>query len=164
MKLEEFPNNKISELLSWIKSEEDKQFWSGNTFQKGLSPKTFAIHLQRLNVSSHCFLGPKKSLIAYGEIVFSGLNNGVLCRVIINPLSRKNGVGKKFIGQLLIWAFHEKSLRKITLNTFGHNHPARKCYQSVGFKEVAFKENFRRVGNRWRDLVIMEKVHPTIKI
>jgi RimJ/RimL family protein N-acetyltransferase len=164
LKLEEFPNNKISELLSWIQNEEEKQFWSGNTFQNGLNPKIFAIHLQRKDITSLCFLGPRKPLIAYGEIVFPSLRKGVLCRVIINPNSRKKGIGKIFISQLLDWAFQEKSLQRVTLNTFGHNHPARKCYQSLGFKEVALKEKFRRVENQWRDLVIMEKTHPAIKI
>ncbi|MDC0547482.1 GNAT family N-acetyltransferase [Opitutales bacterium] len=164
MKLEEFPNNKISELLSWIQNEEEKQFWSGNTFQNGLNPKKFAIHLLRKDITSLCFLGPQKSLIAYGEIVFPCLKKGVLCRVIIKPDSRKKGIGKTFISQLLNWAFQEKSLHTVTLNTFGHNYPARKCYQSLGFKEVALKENFRRVENQWRDLVIMEKMHPSIKI
>ena len=45
----------------------------------------------------------------------------------------------------------------ITLNTFGHNKPARTCYQSLGFIEVALKKNYRKVGDCWRDLIVMEK-------
>ena len=158
MKLIEFPNHKIHELLSWIKSEEDKQFWSGNTFQEGLNPDIFSIHLQRKDVHSYCFLGERNSLLAYGEIVIVEGEKGILCRVIIKPELRKQGIGKKFIKELSNWAFKEKSLPKIILNTFGHNVPARKCYQSLGFKEVSFRKNFRRVENKWRDLVVMEKM------
>jgi len=43
------------------------------------------------------------------------------------------------------------------LNTFGHNKPARKCYQSLGFIEIALKENYRKIGDCWRDLIVMEK-------
>ena len=157
MKLVVFPNNKIHDLLSWIRNEDDRQFWSGNTFQEGLNSDIFSTHLQREDVYSHCFLGDKQSLIAYGEIVVPDDKKGVLCRVIIKPDLRKKGIGRNFISELCNWAFKKKSLYKITLNTFGHNLPARKCYQSLGFKEVAFKKKFRRVENRWRDLVIMEK-------
>lgn len=158
LKLIEFPNHKTHELLSWIKSEEDKQFWSGNTFQEGLNPDIFSIHLQRKDVHSYCFLGERNSLLAYGEIVIVEGEKGILCRVIIKPELRKQGIGKKFIKELSNWAFKEKSLHKIILNTFGHNVPARKCYQSLGFKEVSFRKNFRRVENKWRDLVVMEKM------
>jgi RimJ/RimL family protein N-acetyltransferase len=150
-------------LLSWICSEEDKQLWSGNTFQNGLNADIFSIHMQRKEVYSHCYLGEKNSLIAYGEIVFTDGEKGILCRVIVNPDLRKLGIGKKFIRELSNWAFKKKSLQKIILNTFGHNHPARKCYQSLGFKEVSFKKNFRKVKNKWRDLVVMEKNVQTIE-
>ena len=157
LKLVEFPNNKIPDLLSWIRNEQDRQFWSGNTFQEGLNSDIFSIHLEREDVYSHCFLGDKKSLIAYGEIVVADYGRGILSRLIIKPDLRRNRIGRIFIGELCNWAFKEKSLDKITLNTFGHNLPARKCYRSIGFKEVAFKKNFRKVENKCRDLVIMEK-------
>ena len=143
--------------MSWIQNDEQKHFWSGNTFQEGLNEEIFSLHLKRDNVYALCFLDKKKFLISYGEIVLTELSKGILCRVIIKPEKRRMGIGKIFVNHLLNWAFYEKSVHKIILNTFGHNIAARRCYQSVGFYEVALKKRFRRVGNKWRDLVVMEK-------
>ena len=144
-------------LLSWIENEEQKQFWSGNTFKDGVNEEIFSNHLARKDVHSHCYLGETNTLIAYGEIVYSDLSKGVLCRVIVKPNARRAGIGKNFIQDLLNWAFHEKSLKKIILNTYGHNQPALRCYHTLGFREVALKRKFRWVGNRWCDLVVLEK-------
>ncbi len=163
MKLIKFPESKIEELLSWINNEEDKQFWSGNTFQEGLSPEVFLIHLQREDIYSFSFLGDDDSLNCYGEIVKSRENKGVLCRVIVNPAIRRRGIGKTFIREILNWSFNQKKMKRITLNTFGHNKPARTCYQSLGFIEIALKKNYRKVGNHWRDLIVMEKETSKLK-
>ena len=157
MKLIKFPESKVKELLSWIKNEEDKQFWSGNTFQKGLTREVFLFHLQRKDLNPFAFIGDDSSLDCYGEIVNSGENKGVLCRVIVNPAIRRKGIGKTFIKEILHWSFNQKKMNLITLNTFGHNKPARTCYQSLGFIEVALKKNYRKVGDCWRDLIVMEK-------
>ena len=65
-------------LLSWIENEEQKQFWSGNTFKDGVNEEIFLNHLARKDVHSHCYLGETNTLIAYGEIVYSDLSKGVL--------------------------------------------------------------------------------------
>ena len=85
MKLVKFPKDKIPELLSWIQNDEQKHFWSGNTFQEGLNEEIFSLHLKRDDVHALCFLDKKRFLVSYGEIVLSELSKGILCRVIIKP-------------------------------------------------------------------------------
>lgn len=155
MKLKPFQKDRIVELLSWIENLEDQHLWSGNTFQAGLNEEIFSFHLKRKDLYSFSFL--ENELLSYGEIVKTKDNNGVLCRVIVNPRLRKRGIGQNFINQILNWAFKQKFLKKITLNTFGHNHTAIKCYQSLGFNQIKYRRKFRLVGNDWKDLVIMEK-------
>ena len=75
----------------------------------------------------------------------------------IRAKNRKKGIGKKFTDEIVKWAFTQKFLKTIRLNTYGDNLAARKCYRSIGFKEIACKKNFRLVANKWKDLIIMEK-------
>lgn len=156
MKLKLFSHSKINQLLSWIINEDDQQLWSGNTFQEGLNAEILLVHLQRKDLVSFEY-SEDDILLSYGEIVLTKKCTGVLCRVIVKPERRRDGIGSNFILQIIDWAFKKKSLKKITLNTFGHNIPARKCYKTLGFKEISYKRNFRLVKNQWRDLVIMEK-------
>jgi RimJ/RimL family protein N-acetyltransferase len=156
LKLTKFPRNKTQALLSWIRNEEEKQLWSGNTFRDELNEEVFLTHLERKDIRPFSFLGQRDELICYGEIVISPENNAVLCRVIVMPSLRRSGIGKKFIGEIIRWCTTQ-NMNRIVLNTFGHNEPARACYRSLGFTEEALKKNFRKVGYQWRDLVVMEK-------
>ena len=157
MKLINFPPSRTHDLLSWIGGEEDQQFWSGNTFQEGLNPEVFLIHLQRKDLHSFAFINDEGLLTCYGEIVHPVGNKAVLCRVIVNPVIRRRGIGRKFIQKIINWCASQKKFKKITLNTFGHNQPARRCYRSLGFNEVVLKKKYRRVGSDWYDLVVMER-------
>jgi len=157
LKLINFPPSRTYDLLSWIQGEEDQQFWSGNTFQEGLNTEVFSIHLQRKDLHSFAFIDEKGLLNSYGEIVNSVGNKAVLCRVIVNPTIRRKGIGRKFVRKIVDWCVAQKKFRRITLNTFGHNKPARNCYRSLGFNEIVLKEKYRKVGPHWRDLVVMEK-------
>ena len=101
LKLSKFPRNKTQALLSWIRNEEEKQLWSGNTFRDELNEEVFLTHLERKDIRPFSFLGQRDELICYGEIVISPENNAVLCRVIVMPSLRRSGIGKKFIGEII---------------------------------------------------------------
>ena len=156
MKIVPFPFEKINDLLSWVNNYEEKQFWAGNTFQEGLNKDIFLIHLKRKDLYPFAFINSDE-LLAYGEIIENDKNSGILCRVIVRAKNRKKGIGKKFTGEIVKWAFTQKFLKTIRLNTYGDNLAARKCYRSIGFKEIACKKKFRLVANKWKDLIIMEK-------
>ena len=156
MKIVPFPFEKTNELLSWVNNYEEQQFWAGNTFQEGLNKDIFFIHLQRKDLYPFAFINSDE-LLAYGEIIENNKISGILCRVIVRAKNRKKGIGKKFTDEIVKWAFTQKFLKTIRLNTYGDNLAARKCYRSIGFKEIACKKNFRLVANKWKDLIIMEK-------
>lgn len=157
MKLTPFPVKKSEELLSWVKTDGDRQFWSGNTFKEGLNLEIFTKHLKRKDLFSYSYLDKNHNLIAYGEMVKNNSEQAVLCRVIVKPDERRKGIGKSFVNNLTECIFTKHKLTKITLNALGNNIPARKCYSSLGYKIIAVNRNFRWVSNKWCDLIIMEK-------
>jgi len=142
-------------IASWIKSEEDLALWSGNTFANGFSGKRFRRHLDRRDLRSFAYLDKKSKPLCYADIVRANERAGILCRVIVDPNYRNKGLGKAFCKDLMNWAREEGRFRKIHLNTFGHNGSALSCYESLGFRRIFTKRACRKVGEKWRDLVVM---------
>ena len=145
----------MNTLVSWIRNEEDLALWSGNTFRNGFSAGKMQLHLNRTDLDSFAYLDKKKKLLCYADIVRKEKRTGILCRVIVHPDHRRQGVGKAFCKDLLHWAKHNGNYSRIHLNTFGHNKAALACYGSLGFKTVSVETKSRRVNGKLQDLVVM---------
>ena len=148
----------MEELMSWIKSSEDLGLWSGNTFMNGFDRKSLLKHLGRADLFSFCKKNHFGKLLCYGEVVATRGDTATLCRIIVNPESRRVGLGKKFCKELIEWTQKNPRIRKISLNTLLQNSPAIHCYRSLGFKIRAIKRRSRKINGKWKDLVIMSMV------
>jgi len=147
--------NSVDTLVSWIRNEVELSIWSGNTFRKGFSSKRMQDHLKRNDLRSFAQLDNKGNLLCYADIVRGKKSTGILCRVIVHPKRRRQGLGKAFCKDLLTWAKEEGGYQKIHLNTFGRNTAAMSCYKALGFRPVFVKPKCRKVGGEWQDVVIM---------
>lgn len=61
--------------------------------------------------------------------------SAVLSRVLVAPDHRGRGVGRAMAAAALDLAFAELRLRRVVLNVFESNTPARRCYKSLGFAQ-----------------------------
>ena len=147
----------VNTLVSWIRNEEDLSLWSGNTFRDGFSAHKMRLHLNRTDLDSFASLDKKRKLLCYADIVRKEKRTCVLCRVIVHPDHRRQGLGKAFCKDLLNWAKDSGRYSRIHLNTFGHNKAALTCYESLGFQTVKVEPKCRKVGGQLRDLVVMAK-------
>lgn len=163
-KVAPFPASKAPALLSWIDSERTRRLWSGNTFEKIPSPGEFMNHLSRTNLHPYAGLDEEDELVAYGELVDDKGKAGILCRVIVNPDKRRQGFGKAFCRELLQIGFRKLGYRHVTLNAFHFNLPALRCYESLGFRRIAFRPKARNFQNEASDLVIMRKDRPLLRL
>lgn len=145
----------VNTLVSWIRNGVELSIWSGNTFKKGFSSKKIHEHIKRSDLHSFTQLDCKGNMVCYADIVKGKESIGILCRVIVHPERRREGLGKAFCKDLLTWAKKEGGYRKIHLNTFGRNTAAMKCYKGLGFRPIFVKQKCRKVGGEWQDLVIM---------
>jgi RimJ/RimL family protein N-acetyltransferase len=145
----------VHALVSWIRNEEDLDLWSGNTFRNGFSTGKMQLHLNRTDLDSFAYLDKNKNLLCYADIVRKEKRTGILCRVIVHPDHRRQGLGKAFCKDLLSWAKDNGNYLSIHLNTFGHNKAALACYEALGFHTVSIKPKCREVGGELQDLIVM---------
>jgi len=145
----------VNTLVSWIKTQEDLDLWSGNTFRNGFSAGKMQLHLKRTDLDSFAYLDKRKNLLCYADIARKERQTGILCRVIVRPAHRRLGLGKAFCKDLLHWAKHNGNYSRIHLNTFGHNKAALACYGALGFKTVSVEAKCRKVSGKLQDLVVM---------
>lgn len=150
-----FKTENIQHVLSWIKDEEDRVLWSGNSFRHGLNRITFERHLERKGLFAYQLTDSKNRIIAYGEVVIKSVECATLCRIIVKPTLRSQGLGKLLCKSLLERINQWDSVQKISLNTLTCNNAALSCYQSLGFQIQGIRKRSRRIGRSWHDLVVM---------
>lgn len=79
----------------------------------------------------------------------------------IEEKARGQGFGKLLMQEALTWASEQPSLEWIDLTVFSHNLPAKKLYQSFGFKELCTHTDMLRVNGVSIDDTIMSlKLRP----
>ena len=148
------------DVLDWIKSEEERLHWSGNTFSKGLMMNLFKIHHNRSDVYafaySKCLIGLK----AYGELVVKIKKQACLCRIIIKPELRNQGIGKYFCDEILRFDRDKTDFLSICLNTFENNLAARKCYEFLDFRFFKSRADRRRFDSSILSVTVMKKILP----
>ena len=142
-------------ILCWVESEEDRVLWYGNSFSQGLNTETFTKHLERKNLFAFQLTNSNDEIHAYGEVVVQALDRVTLCRIIVKPSHRKQGLGK-FLCECLILEINQWNMvKEISLNTLASNKAALGCYQSLGFKAQGIRKRSRRLGRTWHDLILM---------
>ncbi len=77
-------------------------------------------------------------------------------RVYISHSSRSQGLGRMLVEALLKVA-EEHGFHKVVGRIAASNQPSRRLCRGLGFREVGVHEKHGRVGNRWIDVVIVEK-------
>ena len=108
----------------------------------GFSAHKMRLHLNRTDLDSFASLDKKSKLLCYADIVRKEKRTGVLCRVIVHPDHRRQGLGKAFCEDLLNWAKESGRYSRIHLNTFGHNKAALTCHESLG---VSYRQGRAKV-------------------
>ena len=154
-KLVPFEKKWIPELFSWIKTSSDLYMWSGKTFQQNFSHSIFEKHILREKLHPFCFGTDAGNIIAYGDLLLQGSANCNLCRVIVRPSMRNQGLGRQFCKLMMNTAYLRFNCEIMKLNLLRSNKPALSCYQSLGFKVDLVQERARLVDGKMHDLIYM---------
>lgn len=142
-------------MLSWIQSESDRVLWSGNSFIDGLNLLSFQKHLRREDLLAFQLLDKSKIINGYGEIILKSKKQATLCRIIVAPRIRGEGIGKYLCENLISEIRKLKDIKEVSLNTLTCNKAAMACYKSLGFSNLGIKKKCRKIGNSWHDLIYM---------
>ena len=157
MELRKYQKEDSAIICSWIKDEKSLYQWSadrigkfpltGNDLNENYAPvmkESRFIPLSAFddngNLAGHLFIRypdeKDESIVRFGF-------------VIIDPVLRGCGNGKKMLQLAIDYAKYILCASKITLGVFMNNDCARYCYESVGFQPVGKIEIYKMPVGEW---------------
>lgn len=81
--------------------------------------------------------------------------------VYVAPSARNRGVGRALL-DALITSTEAAGIWTIESGIFPENEASLVLHRSMGFREVGVRERLGRHGDRWRDVVVVERRSPRI--
>jgi len=126
----------LTQLLGWIDSAALNLQRAGPTFDDPLTLEQLTRHLAQPAVRGFALLQAGR-MVGYGELVLCGAGEYRLCRILIGPDWRGQGLGRCLVQSLMTLACRTLEARCLTLAVFSHNRAALACYQGLGFEPYA---------------------------
>lgn len=130
-KIEEYPLTE-DQLNAYYRSQDNNEgFWTMTAFDQEGPAGQMVMK----------FMDEEKSLLR-------------LCYILIDPEKRGRGYGKEMVGLGVKFGFEIVKAKTLSLGVFEHNLPARRCYESIGFKVVQEEEPKVQtfMGEEWKIL------------
>ncbi|SNY66043.1 GNAT family N-acetyltransferase [Paractinoplanes atraurantiacus] len=81
--------------------------------------------------------------------------------VYVDPAARGRGVGRALLGAL-IDSTERAGIWTIQSGIFPENAASLALHQAAGFRTVGVRERLGRHGDRWRDVVLLERRSPLV--
>ncbi len=130
----------FDELKNWITEERAHAMWCANLINYPIEKENFKKIMleaaERFGDSPYVATSQDGQLM--GFFCYSAnmdTNEGMLKFVMMNPEYRGKGYGKEMLKLALKYAFDITNVQTVQLNVFPENEQAKKCYESIGFKE-----------------------------
>lgn len=163
IELTDFTTNDISELMTWIKSEDELVLWAGSRFKWPFDRRQMEDYMTRrlannLQYTIFKAVDPKtKATIGHIELATIDFTNlsATVVHVLIKPDLRNKGYGREMVKKVLEYGFNFLNLHRIDLVVFDFNRQAIACYQKLGFKEEGLMRDTKRVGNSYWSMYLM---------
>jgi len=127
----------FSEILTWVNSREDLLEWAGQNMQCPASRETLIADLSSNGWPSFSLVSIDKELLAFGQYCLR-LDRCHLCRLIVSPLHRGEGVVQALIEMLSIEGTKELGVTSCSLFVYADNLSAVRAYQKAGFVEANY--------------------------
>lgn len=161
MMLRNFILTDANEIIKWIENEREFRLWSADRYDK------YPITSDDINNNYiECMKNERfypLTLIDDNNIIghlilrnpHDDLTEFRLGFIIINPIFRKKGYGKKLIQEAIDFAKKEYGAKNFNLGVFIDNDSAIKCYKSVGFEVIKIDKNAYKFQNESWDCAEM---------
>jgi L-amino acid N-acyltransferase YncA len=95
-----------------------------------------------------------------GRCVYAGVAE---VSVYIDAASRGQGVGKALL-QALITESETNGLWTLQAGIFPENIASLRLHEKTGFRQVGVREKIGKMGDRWRDTVLLERRSKTVAL
>ena len=154
MKLRAYKKEDAALICRWIRTEEELYRWSADRYNKfPLSEKDIEINYLPQLEGGRFFpitaIDDNGIVIGHFIIRYPRDDDNSTLRfgfVIVDPRLRGKGYGKEMLRLGIKYVKDNFTVKKIDLGVFENNESARKCYESVGFKECSRREFEMPIG------------------
>jgi SAM-dependent methyltransferase/GNAT superfamily N-acetyltransferase len=148
--LRRFEPGDDEELLGWFPDAAALRRFSGTSLTWPLTRDQLAALRAdpRVHAWTGWTTGPPARRVAHAELVRRDEELGLLARVGVAPDRRGHGLGTELLRQVLREA-RALGVRRLELNVYADNAPARRLYQAAGFEDRAVAgqdEDLRRMA------------------
>lgn len=137
LELRSFAASDDTALISWVRTETDLLTFAGPSLSWPLDRTQLDGVRASADVIAWTAVQPP-ALVPVGHIelvVRDDPASGLLCRVIVAPACRGNGLGRQLVAAA-VEAASRRGLRSVELNVRRHNDIAIRTYSSLGFVDI----------------------------
>lgn len=153
MNLRKYKKEDASEIIKWIRNENELFLWSANIYNKFPICEEDINKFYRKCANKTSFypmtLIDKEKIIGHLILRNTDKNSEIirLGFIIVSPQLRGKGYGKKLIKFAIEYAKNNLNAKEINLGVFENNINAYKCYKSVGFVETNKEKEIYKINN-----------------
>lgn len=135
--LVEFDSTYLAELLTWVNSQDQLREWAGPNVRYPCTAQTLKHDLFSKGWPSYALVSASHDLLGFGQY-YSRLKRCHLCRLIVAPSQRGQGIAQELIDGISNAARRSSMLESSSLFVYESNLAAIKAYQKIGFKLIDY--------------------------
>jgi ribosomal protein S18 acetylase RimI-like enzyme len=137
MKLVQFDERHLAELMRWFTDASSCASWGGPHFRFPFTAASFRADARVDALPTWSLLGEAADLVAFGQY-YDRLGRCHLAHLAVAPRARGQGLGARLIRELCAKGAVELGTRGYSLFVLKGNHAATRLYRRLGFGEVDY--------------------------
>ena len=147
MRIRPYIDHKDHESIkTWITDERTHAMWCANLISYPLEKDNFTKVMQEIagKFGDSPYVATSDDGQLVGFFCYSvnlETNEGMLKFIMIDPKYRGKGYGREMLKLAVKYAFEITNVQAVQLNVFPENTRAKRCYESVGFRERKTDKN-----------------------
>ena len=135
--LRAYRNSDAKEIAPWLADKQVFAWWSGGLLgEYPLDPDRLNAYYAPGVASGEWFPRTmEEDGRVCGQLLMRRMEEGRMHfgLIIVDPSIRGKGLGHAMLSMALEYAFALRGAKRVTLNVFADNAPARRCYERLGF-------------------------------
>ena len=124
-------------VLTWIETPEQLRLWGGSALSFPPEAERTWREIEASDDNSFVLVDADGQPVGFGQTLSRPANVIHLGRIIVSPLCRGKGLGRRLCEQLIQVANERPQPEQITLNVYRSNDAAFSLYTAMGFEVMA---------------------------
>lgn len=141
MTLQAAEKSDLSKVLNWLNSEWELRMWAGPKVRYPATPESAWSDMEASQNNAYTLVDAEHVAIGFGQILPRDDNALHLARLIVDPESRGQGIGRNLCIALMKIGAEKNHVEYFTLNVYESNKAAVRLYQSLGFDVKGYSDS-----------------------